>query len=85
MTNQETPLEDVINEVPVSTTKSTRRQKVTKALIWIGAAVGITAAAVLIGRTARGDFEDDNVYIMEESEPNRLIVEEVPQADEPTE
>ena len=84
MTNQETTPEEVIEE-PTAPKKKSIRPIITKVLIWTGAAVGITAAAVLIGRTNRGDFEDENVFIIEESEPNRLIIEEVPQADEPTE
>lgn len=84
MTNQETTPEEVIEE-PTAPKKKSIRPIITKVLIWTGAAVGITAAAVLIGRTTRGDFEDENVFIIEESEPNRLIIEEVPQADEPTE
>ena len=83
MTTQETTPEEV--EEPTAPTKKSIRPVITKALIWFGAAVGITAAAVLIGRTARGDYEDENVIIIEEGEPNRLIIEEVPQADEPTE
>ena len=84
MTNQETTPEEVIEE-PTAPKKKSIRPIITKVLIWTGAAVGITAAAVLIGRTTRGDFEDENVFVIEESEPNRLIIEEVPQADEPTE
>lgn len=85
MTNQETTPEEVIEEPTAPKKKKSIRPIITKVLIWTGAAVGITAAAVLIGRTTRGDFEDENVFIIEESEPNRLIIEEVPQADEPTE
>lgn len=84
MTNQESSPEETVEE-PTAPTKKSIRPLITKALIWTGAAVGIAAAAVLIGRTARGDFEDENVIIIEESEPNRLLIEEVPQADEPTE
>ena len=84
MTNQETSPEETVEE-PTAPKKTSIRPIITKVLIWTGAAVGIAAAAVLIGRTTRGDYEDENVIIIEEGEPNRLIIEEVPQADEPTE
>lgn len=84
MTTQESTPEEVTEELSAPKKKSIR-PTITKVLIWVGAAVGITAAAVLIGRTARGDFEDDVDISIEEGEPNRLIIEEIPQVDEPTE
>lgn len=82
MTNQEPTIEETVEE-PTAPKKKSIRPTVTKVLIWVGAAVGITAAAVLIGSRPRKE-DDVNIYI-EEGEPNRLIIEEVPQADEPTE
>lgn len=82
MTTQDNLTEETVEE-PAAPTKKSIRPIVTKALIWVGAAVGITAAAVLIGRSTRYDG-DINIYV-EEGEPNRLIIEETPQVDEPTE
>ena len=82
MPNQESSTEETVEE-PTAPKKRSIRPIVTKTLIWVGAAVGITAAAVLIGRSTRAQDEVD-IYI-EEGEPNRLIIEEIPQADEPTE
>lgn len=82
MTNQEPTIEETAEE-PTAPKKKSIRPTVTKVLIWVGAAVGITAAAVLIG--SRPHKEDDVEIYIEEGEPNRLIIEEVPQVDEPTE